>query len=311
MMRRLGVTAALAAALMLLVGARAEAYVRYKTSKGFDFFWAQTCVPLFAYPLSMKDVNGNMQMTTDEIMHAATAAAGAWNGAHVNDGDPACTYLKINVTEHDEATPAAGLDYTNALVFRTDSWCPPSDPTMCYAPEALAITSVFVNKSTGRIMDGDIEVNVLNFIWTDLDIDPSGNRKQDLQNALTHEMGHLIGLDHTCYQPGQPGGIPLDNNGNPIPSCDSAPPDVQATTMFASAIPGDTQKRTLAPDDIQAICDIYPPAKDPMFCPAKDEPPPDPGCGSSVAGPGAAGGLFAALAALAALTLARRRRAAR
>ncbi len=177
---------------------------------------------------------------------------------------------------------------------------------MCsYAPEALAITSVFVDKSNGHIVDGDIEVNAKNFVWTDLDADPAGKGKQDLQNALTHEMGHLIGLDHTCYAPGTAGGPPLDNKGVAIPSCDNAPAAVQATTMFASAIPGDTAKRTLATDDIQAICDIYPPAMDPMKCPLKDEPPPKTGCALAPAAPG---GGAAALAALAALALAARRR---
>ena len=63
-------------------------------------------------------------------------------------------------------------------------------------------------------------------------------RHQDLQNALTHEMGHLIGLDHTCWS-GPTSGMPdpLDNIGNPVPECNAASADVQATTMFPSASP--------------------------------------------------------------------------
>ena len=109
----------------------------------------------------------------------------------------------------------------------------------------------------------------MNFAWADLDVTPDA-RRQDLQNALTHEMGHFIGLDHTCYQPGTVSSPPLDNNGNPIPTCDNASDDVRATTMFASAPPGDTQKRTLEADDCQAVCDIYPTARDPANCPALD-----------------------------------------
>jgi hypothetical protein len=298
--------------LSLAAPPRAEAYVRYLTKSGLGFFWPQTCVPVSAYPLSMKDANGNMEMTPDQIMHAATAAASAWSTATHDASSPSCTYLKIVVTEPDGPIPKAALDYTNALVFRTTSWCAPTDPPgMCsYAPEALAITSVYVNKQNGRIIDGDIEVNAKNFIWTDLDLDPAGRGKQDLQNALTHEMGHLIGLDHTCFAPGTPGDPPIDNHGNPIPSCDAAPPEVQATTMFASAIPGDTAKRTLAPDDIDAVCGIYSLDTDPMICPDHDVAPPRTGCALGATSRGA-GGAGAAVALGAALLLAARRRRGR
>jgi hypothetical protein len=296
--------ALVATVVALLAAPRAEAYVRYKTSKGQGFFWPQTCVPVSVYPASMTDVNGNMEMTPDSIVHATSAAAAAWS-----HGQNACTFFEIVVTAPPEPTPNAGLDYTNAVVFRTTSWCPTNDPSqMCYAPEALAITSVFVDKANGRIIDGDIEVNAKNFIWTDLDTDPTTHIKQDLQNALTHEMGHLAGLDHTCFVTGNPD--PLDNTGTPVPNCDSAPEAVQETTMFASAIPGDTAKRTLAPDDVQAICDVYPIANDPMLCPAKDDPPSGTSCRCSTSGrPGGAaraGSIFGALALL--LSLRRRRR---
>jgi hypothetical protein len=285
----------------LLAAPRAEAYVRYKTSKGVGFFWPQTCVPVSVYPASMTDVNGNMEMTPDAIVHAVTASAEAWSG-----GDNACTFIEVNVTASTDPTPTAGLDYTNAVIFRTTSWCAPTDPPgMCsYAPEALAITSVFVDKVNGRIIDGDIEVNSKGFIWTDLDTDPTGKGKQDLQNALTHEMGHLIGLDHTCFVAGMKGSPALDNKGTPVPNCDSAPQEVQATTMFASAIPGDVAKRTLAPDDIQAVCDIYPIAKDPMKCPVKDVASPMTACACATSGRGDGAGAARAVSIFGALALA-------
>ena len=310
-----GAVAALALAFSLAAAPRAEAYVRYKTKSGQGFYWPQTCIPLSAYPYSMTDASGGMEMTPDEILHAATAAAAAWSSARPSATDPVCTYLRINVTESDAQPRVAGLDYTNILIFRTTSWCAPSDaPGTCsYAPEALAITSVFVNKVNGRIIDGDIEVNSKNFVWTDLDLDPKGTGKQDLQNALTHEMGHLIGLDHTCFPPGTPGTPPLDDMGNPVPSCDSAPTSVQQTTMFASAIPGDTEKRTLAPDDIRAVCAIYPVASDPMFCPDKDAPPEQQACALAPGSGGGGAGSGAAIVplVLGALLVAARRRGRR
>lgn len=294
---------AVAIALSVSVAPRAQAYVRYKTKSGTPFFWAQTWIPVFAYPASMKDARGNMDMTSDEIMRAATGAADAWSGT-----SNSCTFLKINVTEHDaEATPATKLDWNNILIFQTANWCGPKDKAgrCTYPREALAITSVFNSKSSGQILDADIEVNAT-FVWADLEKMPGdGGSKQDLQNALTHEIGHLIGLDHTCFPATADGDPPLDQNGHPVPFCESAPPDVQATTMFASAIPGDIAKRTLAPDDVQAVCDIYPLAEDPMVYPVKDQPP-DQGC---ALGPVRRGeGPGAALAALGVLAFAARHR---
>jgi hypothetical protein len=294
---------------------RVEAYVRYKTDKGVGFFWPQTCIPFSAYPLSLKDANGNMEMTSDQIIHAATAAAAAWGSAQASPTDPVCTYLKINVAEVDDPAPKVALDYTNSLVFDRIVWCNPDKDGVCtYAAEALAITSVFVNKANAQILDGDIEINARNFFWTDLDFHPGDKQDQDLQNALTHEMGHLIGLDHTCYSPAldKDGNLvprQIDNLGNPVPDCTTAPLVVQETTMFASANSGDTMKRTLAPDDIQAVCDVYPVASDPMRCPKKDEPPPKQGCALAVRPAASGAGLaLSIVGALGALVLSARRR---
>ena len=173
-----------------------------------------------------------------------------------------------------DPTPRAVNDGRNSVIFRTSTWCKLTDKGVCdpnvpYDPAALALTSVSASTSSGIIRDADIEVNASNFNWADLVLHPNlrgdGQSFHDLQNAVTHEMGHVIGLDHTCYLQGP---APLDNTGQPIPDCADAPPDVLATTMFPSANPGDIDKRDLAPDDQQAVCDIYPASHDPMTCAA-------------------------------------------
>ena len=89
---------------------------------------------------------------------------------------------------------------------------------------------------------------------------------------MTHEMGHVIGLVHTCYLEPPP---PIDNKGQPIPDCADATPDIRATTMFPSADANDIEKRTLEADDKQGLCDLYAPAQD--------------GCACATAGPPASG----------------------
>ena len=195
-------------------------------------------------------------------------SAVAWSRA----ADP-CTYLDITVStldgrhaaRHQRRPQQRHLPRHQLVQADRDGQLRPD--RRAYDPAALALTSVSASTSSGIIRDADIEVNAFHFSWADLvahpDLRGNGQPVHDLQNALTHEMGHLIGLDHTCYFQGPP---PLDNTGAPIPDCASASAEVLETTMFPSANPGDIDKRTLAPDDQQAVCEIYPAAQDPMTC---------------------------------------------
>ncbi|HEY4224054.1 MAG TPA: matrixin family metalloprotease, partial [Myxococcota bacterium] len=96
--------------------------------------------------------------------------------------------------------------------------------------DALAITTVTFESNQGRLLDADVEVNDATFAFSACDPDQC-QVQYDLQNTLTHEFGHVLGLDHTT---------------------------VADATMFPSAPEGDTSKRDLSDDDIQAILLIYP-----------------------------------------------------
>jgi hypothetical protein len=290
-----------------LAGARpAAAYVRYQSNSGKMFKWPQTCIQLETFPSDLLSM-----MSSTEVIGAVDASADAWS--HSSD---ACTYLDIKVTTSSDPTPRATNDGHNLVVFRASNWCKLTDqgecdPEVVYDQAALALTSVSASTSSGIIRDADIEVNAFHFSWADLVAHPelrgSGMSYHDLQNAVTHEMGHLIGLDHTCYFQGP---APLDQNGTPIPDCANASADVLGTTMFPSANPGDIDKRTLSPDDQLAVCEIYPAAEDPMTCSPPGAITPEEGCGSCAAagGPTSAAGLAALTALGAAVLLAARAR---
>jgi hypothetical protein len=148
---------------------------------------------------------------------------------------------------------------------RTEGGC--SNKYDCWDGEsgAIATTTTTAVTSTGEILDADIELNDFGFTFTTADGPPctGGSRvgcvAYDVQNTVTHEAGHTLGLAH------------------------SADP---SATMYAFAPLGQTSKRTLVADDIQGICAIYP--KDdvtsvtPGVMPARMDPSSG-GCGSSSA----------------------------
>jgi hypothetical protein len=72
--------------------------------------------------------------------------------------------------------------------------------------------------------------------------------------------------------------------------------------MYPSANPGDTQKRTLAPDDQAGVCGIYP---------VDDPPAPPGGCISCATAPSPAGGVGLSALGLFAVLVGRARRARR
>lgn len=101
----------------------------------------------------------------------------------------------------------------------------------------IALTTTSYNRNTGVIVDSDIEFNGSGHTYTVVDAPPCAGPVQancvatDVRNTATHEIGHLVGFDHSS--------------------------DSQAT-MFATAPPGETRKRELAATDVAGLCAVYP-----------------------------------------------------
>jgi MYXO-CTERM domain-containing protein len=143
----------------------------------------------------------------------------------------------------------------NTVAF-LDPWKDPcaDEDDRGYDPFAFAVTVVWHNTTTGEILDADMMINDLlasrfNAGGPYADCPdtgcPSGSPgvpgPADLRSIVTHEAGHFIGIGHS--------------------------PDEQAT-MFASAERTSIEKRTLGGDDIDAVCDIYPPGELDQTCTA-------------------------------------------
>ena len=148
----------------------------------------------------------------------------------------------------------------NLIVFRTRACAevvrdeaPCHDAGTCanaydcwdFSPNVIAVTTTSYRQDTGQIVDADIELNEARFLFSTVDEPVCTSEGQrgcvgtDVANTVTHEIGHMLGLDHS---------------------------EVAGAAMYASAEFGETSKRELARDDEQAICDIYPAGEPTNVC---------------------------------------------
>lgn len=167
--------------------------------------------------------------------------------------------------------------------FEDHTDCPQG--VSCADRGVVALTSVLYDPRNGRIMDADIEVNGWDGLARDAPIIAARGQFpehgwyftcgdetalcasygqgdcgfMDLQNTVTHEAGHFIGLGHVAESQ-------------------------VSSTMNPNTSPGDVAKRTLSQDDVEGVCAIYPRSSSDGG-----------GCGSA----GAGGGLSLLLAAAA------------
>jgi hypothetical protein len=256
---------ALALALLLAPGSTADAFVRTRSSKGVGIpaYWPGACVFIKA------DAAGSPDLTPDQTFTVIQRSMSTWENTTAG-----CSYLKLMF----DATAALETHYDNdhVIKFRTETWCHPDDKQhkdVCYDAQAAAITSVFMindnSPEDGLILDADIEMNNINFTFVVVEagVTPMarpGTSIADLENTLTHELGHLLGLSHTCKDAASFAND-VDQNGNVPPACDAIPdadkPGITNATMYNFAAPGETKKRSPSDDDIAGVCNAYPLAK--------------------------------------------------
>lgn len=168
-------------------------------------------------------------ITLLQASHAAHLAFDAWNGASCDGSPPNVQAYDDGPVSVDAAANDCGIktcdssvhDGMHVIVFDDKSW-PFDDPN-----NTLAMTTVTYGVDSGEIYDADVQINTWQHAISATE--PPQEGTYDLQSILTHEAGHFFGLAHaTSTQP----------------------------IMYAQYQPEHTQ---LTPDDVAAICTVYPP----------------------------------------------------
>jgi hypothetical protein len=250
-------------------------FVRTLNNNGAPIFWRSGC----AFVSAASD--GSSQIAGDAEFQVIGETMQRWR-----EETSGCSYF---VLENDgRADREVGFDGINIIKFREQQWCRPAsddEPQKCYDQAAVGLTTLtFIDDSgssrNGEILDADIELNGVNYAFS-VDGQTLGqqNCDADLANTLTHELGHFMGLDHTCWTGGR---RLVDGDGNPVPACDGPGIDgtITEATMYNFQACGETKKSSPEADDIAGICTIYPLADDPQEC---ERPNIDPGGCCSVA----------------------------
>jgi hypothetical protein len=161
------------------------------------------------------EVQANFPATPGTDDEAAIAAAVAsWQNV-------TCSSLTFAFDGYTAGNTIVARDGRNRIVYTTQGFT-------TTASGAIGVTyTEFSGDSRGwYISGGDIAINA----YTSWSTSP-GRSQFDLESVVVHELGHLIGLQHT---------------------------PVLAATMYFAVGPGDTSQRSLHDDDRSGGCFLYP-----------------------------------------------------
>ncbi|TPW15698.1 MAG: M36 family peptidase, partial [bacterium] len=168
--------------------------------------WAGSAVSFRYNPNHGSNITGS----NTDVQNAVLNAFAHWQ-------EVSNTSLTITNAGTTAATTRNSSDHVNSVLFQ--------DPASLGG--ALAITFTSFNPTNGNFADADIVFDMS--LQFSADILTSG--RFDLESVLTHEVGHLLGLDHT---------------------------DILSATMYQSTPSAADAQRTLSADDIAGLRATYP-----------------------------------------------------
>ncbi len=187
----------------------ARGFVLKRTESGANVRWFQSDVQLHV------DTTSPCGPTPAEVRQALQIATDAWRGF---EGVPDVVVVP--------GRPPEAVGYDPREVNGNGVY------VLCDWPfgDALAVTVSTHETGSGRLLDADIAINGERELALLDEADAAGDRRYDLASVLTHEVGHVLGLDES---------------------------DVRSATMWAKTSRGDTRQRTLEPDDEEGVFALY------------------------------------------------------
>lgn len=165
-------------------------------------------------------------VTATQLQTTVAASFDTWHNVPTSS-------VSAQFVDYTTAQPGGPADGLSVIGFVSD----PDEP------DVLGSTDWFVDTTTGEIIESDIFFNSV-APWSVAAGGESGHF--DLQSIATHEIGHFWGLGHSAL--GETEVVP---GGRRVIA--------KASVMFPIAFSsGNTRDRTLQPDDIAGISDLYP-----------------------------------------------------
>ena len=201
---------ALAAGALLLGGA-ALAHIRILNgSSGNPAYWNSSTVSVII------DATGSDDILDGSHLPALRSALDAWNG------DPGSTVQLVESGASPNAC-STWTSFSSRIIFFDETNCSGYFPG---GGGTVALTPLLIN-GNGSIADADIIFNGVDFGFTTRD-EPG---RFDVQDVGTHELGHLLGLDHSGWA---------------------------GATLYPYVDQNVVLQRSLSLDDIHGMRDIYP-----------------------------------------------------